>query len=187
MKNLVIKTVLIAFSLIIAISFIIIGLISVFSPITIANASFRLGNYELSLKYTQKQYEKSKSYEDLALLVERGIIANDYEIVSNYSHVLLNDERFESFSSTKDGDYVNYIANGYVLSLYNVGSVDKSITTALQYVDSNFSIPNPITTLVYTASKKGDTTTLNKILNVLEGLEQNQNVKNIISQIKKVI
>ena len=187
MKQLVIKTVLIALLLIIAISFVVIGLICVFSPITIANASYRLGNYDLSVKYTQKQYEKSNSFEDLALLVERGIIASDYETVALYSQTFLNHERFESYSQSQDGDYTNYIANGYILSLYNSGNVDKSITTALQYVNSEFSLPNPVTTLVYTASQKGDKATLNKILKALEELPPNQNVKNIINQIKKVV
>ena len=187
MKHLIIKTVIISLSLIIAISFIIIGLVSVISPITIANASYRLGNYTISVKYTEKQYEKTKSFEDLALLVERGITASDYEVVSKYSQSFLNNENFESYSSGKSGDYTNYIANGYILSLYNLGHVDKSITTALQYVDSEFSLPNPITTLVYVASKNNDTETLIKISSELKKLEANDNIKNILNQINKVV
>ena len=63
----------------------------------------------------------------------------------------------------------------------------KSISVAFQYVDANFSIPNPVTTLVYTASSKNDVSTLTKILTELESLKENENIIKVINAVKSFI
>ena len=187
MKKLIIKTTIIALSIIIVLSFLVFGLISITSPLTIANASFRLGNKNLAVKYTEKHYLKTNEFEDLALLVERGISAENNEVVIKYAPTLIYSEEFESYSKSQSGDYTNYIASGYVISLYGEGEISKCISVAFQYVDANFTIPNPVTTLVYTASGKNDVETLTKLLTELETLPQNDNVIKVINAIKSFI
>ena len=187
MKKLIIKTIVIALSIIIAIIFMAVALISAVYPLTIANASFKLGNKDLAVKYTEKHYLKNGDYDDLALLVERAIFAENDNVVIKYAPKFISAEDFYSYSQSKSGDYVNYIANGYVVSLYNEGEIDKAINVAFQYVDAAFTIPNPVTTLVYTASGKNDVPTLQKILTVLESLEENENIIKVINAVKSFI
>lgn len=187
MKKLVIKTTVIALSIIIVLTFLVFAIISITSPLTLANASFRLGNKDLAVKYTEKHYLKSLEYDDLALLVERGISANNDKIVIKYAPKFLNSENFEEYSKTQSGDYTNYISSGYVVALYSEGEINKSISVAFQYVDANFSIPNPVTTLVYTASSKNDVSTLTKILTELESLKENENIIKVINAVKSFI
>ena len=183
MKHLIIKTVIISLSLIIAISFIIIGLVSVISPITIANASYRLGNYTISVKYTEKQYEKTKSFEDLALLVERSIWAKDYNYTVKYSPIFLNSLGFENYCKDKDG-YENYIVCYYVESLYLTGNKEKSIEISFSYYDG-ISDLNPIRVLVL--ASKNDFETLNKISKRLNEIEnKTQETTNLINQINNL-
>lgn len=187
MKKLVIKTVALSLAIILAVLALVVLLVSSLSPITVANAYFRLGNTEMAVKYTEKNYIKTQSLTDLALLVERGILAEDNEIVVKYSPNLLFDSKFEELAQQKSGDYTNYIVNGYVVSLYNVSDIEKSIAIAFQYVDANFTLPNPVTTLIYKASSKNDVTTLNKVLAVLETLPQNDNIETVINAVKSFI
>ena len=187
MKKLIIKTTIIALSIVIALSFLVFGIIAIASPLTIANASFRLGNKDLSVTFTEKHYLKTSSFNDLALLVERGVSAENNEIVIKYAPDFIYSNEFEDYSKTQSGDYTNYIASGYVIALYNKGETAKAISVAFQYVDANFSIPNPVTTLVYTASSKNDVDTLSKISAQLKSLNSNDNIKNVISVIESLI
>ena len=187
MKKLVIKTTVIALSIIITLTFLIGVIISVASPLTIANASFRLGNKDLAVKFTEKHYLKTLEYDDLALLVERGISAGNDDIVIKYSPEFINSENFEGYSKTQSGDYVNYIISGYVVALYNEKDIAKAISLAFQYVDASFTLPNPVTTLVYTASGKNDVNTLQKVLTELESLKENENIKKVINAVKSFI
>ena len=187
MKKLVIKTTVIALSIIIALTILGFTIVATTSPLIIANACFRVGNKDLAVTYTEKHYLKTLEFEDLALLVERGISANNDEIVTKYTPQLIYSENFESFASAQSGDYTNFIANGYVSCLYSKGEIDKAIVVAFQYVDANFTLPNPVTTLVYTASGKNDVNTLTKILAELEILKENENIIKVINAIKSFI
>ena len=187
MKKLVLKTSIIALSIIIALTFLVFAIIAIASPLTIANASFRVGNKNLTVTYTEKHYLKTLEVDDLALLIERGIWANNDDIVIKYTPKLIYSEDFEEFAKTQSGDYTNYIANSYVTSLYNKGETAKAIGVAFQYVDPNFTLPNPVTTLVYLASAKNDTDTLTKILTELQLLNENENIKTVINAIKSFI
>ncbi len=185
MKRLAIKTTVIALSIIIALTFLVGVIVFTAFPLTVANTSFKLGYKDLAVKYTEKHYLKTLEFNDLALLIERGILADNDEIVTQYAPQFLNSEEFEDYSKTQSGDYTNYIAGGYVISLYDKGEIDKAISVAFQYVDANFTIPNTVTVLVYTASNKNDDATLQKILTKLESLQENENINTVINAIKK--
>ena len=103
MKKLVIKTTVIALTIIIALTFFIGAMISIASPLTVANACFRLGNKDLAVKYTEKHYLKTLEFNDLALLVERGISANHDKIVNKYANEFLYSEDFEIIQKPNRG------------------------------------------------------------------------------------
>ena len=184
MKKLIIKTSILAILLFMVKFFIFFVVLALFFPSILADTAFRINSKNLCLKYSQAQYEKSLEIDDLALLTERTIWAEDYELTIKYSQLLLNDSDFNCYSKDKDG-YENYIASSYTQALYFTNEKAKSIEVAFSYYTGE-SKPNPIRVLVFLS--KDDKNTLNIILQKLENLQTHTtDTTNLITQITKTI
>ena len=180
MKKLIIKTSVITLTLILIVGFALYGLLGLIYPSSIASVAFRVNNKSVCLKYSEKQYEKTGKVEDLAILVERAIWAEDDETIVKYSALFLNSSDFLDYAKDKNG-YENYIVCYYVQSLYLLNQTEKSIEIAFSYYNGKSEL-NPIRVLVL--ASKNDSTTLNKILKKLNAIEnKTQETINLINQI----
>lgn len=184
MKKLIIKTIVITLIIILVASFSLFGLISLTSPSIIANATFKLNLKDACINYSVKQYEKTESYEDLSLLVERTAWASDYELTSSYAPILLGDPKFEEHLKL-DPTYKTYIAGLYVESLYKTGKKEKFIEVAFSYYTGK-SEPNTVRIAILTA--KTDKETLNAILKKLKAFEvKTEETNYLIKQINQIL
>ena len=69
MKKVIVKSVTITLILVLLLSTIISVVLCLFFPKTISNLSFKVGNYDLAVTYSEKSYEKDPSVENLVLLI----------------------------------------------------------------------------------------------------------------------
>lgn len=186
MKKLIIKTCILTLIIILAVGFSVFGLISITSPKIIANSAFRLNAKTTCINYSVKQYEKTESVADLAVLVERTAWANDYELTAKYAPILLSNGDFSDYVlENKDAGYEKYIASLFVESLYKTGNKNKSIEVAFSYY-SGESGSNTVRIIILTA--KNDTETLNAILKKLKAIENKTEETNyLIEQINNLI
>ncbi len=183
MKKLIIKTSVITLTLILIVGFALYGLLGFMYPSSIASLAFRVNNKSVCLKYSEKQYEKTNDVEDLSILIERAIWAENNELIVKYSAIFLNSSNFEEFVKDKDG-YENFIVCYYVESLYLLDQKEKSIEIAFSYFNGKSEL-NPVRVLVL--ASKNDLDTLNKILKKLNSIEnKTQETTNLINQIKNL-
>ena len=186
MKKLIIKTCILTLIIILAVGFLLFGVVSVTSPSIMASTTFKLNLKTACVNYSVKQYEKTGSINDLALLVERADWANDYSSTAKYAPLLLSDTSFYNFvENEKDGGYEKYVACLYVESLYKTENIEKFIEVAFAYYTGE-SGSNTVRIAIVTA--KDDSETLNAILKKLKAIEnKTEETIYLIEQINNLI
>ena len=112
MKNLVLKTVIMTFTVIITVIAVIYACFAIFSPKTLAKFWENAGNYSVSVKYYEKQYEKSGDIVDLANLCAKLDVKSDSKKAVKYLAVFTDSENFTEFCEKEDK------AGGYKFTSY---------------------------------------------------------------------
>lgn len=183
MKKLIIKSSIITVVLILVVASAFLGLLSITKPSVISNMAFNLNNEKACVKYSEKQFLKTQSVKDLALLTERCIWAKEDSKVVKYASLLLFNSEYESLN--KNSEYENYIVCSYTESLYKTGNKQKSVEVAFSYYDG-ITTPNAVRVLIY--NSKEDKDTLNLILQKLNDIENKTEETNyLISEINKLL
>ncbi|MBQ9781870.1 MAG: hypothetical protein IJW26_01645 [Clostridia bacterium] len=175
MKKVIVKSVTITLVLILLLSTIISVVLCLFFPKTISNLSFKIGNYDLAVTYSEKSYQKDPSVENLVDLVEKSIIAKNNAVTCKYAGVLLVDDNFrEDILPNKELGYLNYIASSYVKALYYSNDYEKCVKSAVNYTNYNERSINPTTTLISICAEDNNKPVLNMLLNELNLLASNE-------------
>ena len=112
MGRVVVKTVVLTLVSLIAVFFLGYGSFAVSSPKSLAKAWSNLGNYDYAIKYYEKQYEKSESISDLAILCDKLNEKEDSARSVKYLALLTQDEGFASFCAEQD------VNGGYDFTAY---------------------------------------------------------------------
>ncbi|MBO5888765.1 MAG: hypothetical protein J6Q58_01335 [Clostridia bacterium] len=184
MKKLIIKTSIITLAIILTVGFALYGLLGLLYPSAIASMAFRLNDKETCISYSEKQYEKTNSVSDLAILTERTVWANEYDLTVKYSSILLSHNDFEDYIKSKPS-YDNYIACCLVEALYLTSNINKAIDVAFSFYTGK-SGQNTIRILTVTA--KEDSDTLKLILKRLKAIENKTTETNyLIEQITNLL
>ena len=143
MKKVVIKSTIITVLIITLFSVAFALIVTAFFPKYVADVNFKLGNEAATVKYSEKQYEKTLSQSDLATLVERSIWAENDEMLIKYGAIFINSENFSTYCKLKDDSYLYYIVTCYVKALYENGQEQKGVETAFLNT-STYAETNPI-------------------------------------------
>ena len=187
MKKLVIKTVAFTLALMLAVGGIFYLALGLFKPSTLGDFYFRLNNQTLTIKYSEKAYQKSQDISDLSLLTERAIIFDDHELIQKYAVTLINDNGYNAFIQTKSTTYHYFIISGLCLSLYDSNKKGEAVSTALSYT-YDYTQSNPIRYLIAKCVESNDKTTLTLLRQGLDGRgDKNQLVNQDISSIDEFL
>lgn len=112
MKNLVLKTVVLTFTVVITVIAAIYACFAIFAPKTLAQFWEDAGNYSVSVKYYEKQYEKSGDISDLANLCAKLEVKSDAKRAVKYLAIFTDSEGFSEFCKQEDK------AHGYKMTSY---------------------------------------------------------------------
>lgn len=167
MKKLVIKSTVITVIIIALLSLAFTFTVTAFFPKYVADVSFKLGNKNTCVKYSEKQYNKTHSQSDLSILVERCVWADNDELTIKYGATFINSENFATYCSFKGDGYLYYIVGSYVKSLYETGEKEKSVETAFLNT-STYSSTNPIRLVASLAVEENDKQIVQKIYDNLQ-------------------
>ena len=140
MKRLIIKTAAITVAAIIVITTAAYFLIAIFSPKTLATGWKAVGNYEFSLKYYEKQYQKTETLEDLAELCGALDAKNDSGRTEKYLAIFTAKEDFSKYCEKEDekGGF-KMTAYEYYYGRYTVAAFYKNgIKAAVDIAKSAF-------------------------------------------------
>ncbi len=102
MKKLVLRTVGITLMAVLVLSAVTLAFLSMFSPLTLAHASEKVGLKDLSIKYYVRQYESSNSQNDLATLIYKLDQEDDAKECAKYCLIFINGDGFENFCSSQN-------------------------------------------------------------------------------------
>lgn len=178
MKKLIIKTVTITIALMVAVGGLFYLTLAGLKPSVLGDFYFRLNNQSLTIKYSEKAYEKSQSIEDLSLLTERAIVFGQDALIQKHAVVLINDKDYKTFTKSKNANYHYFIVSSLCLSLYDSNKKGEAISTALNHT-YEYSQSNPVRYLIAKCVEVGDKTTL---LGILDGLNSRSDKNQFVNQ-----
>ena len=112
MGRVIVKTVVLTLMSFFAVFFLGYGSFAVSSPKSLAKAWSNMGNYDLSIKYYEKQYEKSENISDLTVLCDKLNEKEDSARSVKYLELLTQDEGFAAFCTEQD------VSGGYDFTAY---------------------------------------------------------------------
>ena len=159
-----------------------------FFPSFVSDVAFTTGNKSLCVKYSEKQYLKSKSDFDLAKLVERTFWAGDDYNAVKYGAIFINNDNFNAYCNMQDDGYKYYIVGSYCQVLYENGEKEKSIETAFIRTQE-YTSTNPIRLVSYLIANDNDKVLATKVCNLLQQREdcETEIIKNDIAVLKTFI
>lgn len=140
MKKLVIKTASITFAALLLLGILCYALVACVFPLTLANIYDNAGCYGKSIKYYEKQYEKTKSTDDLAELCVKLYDNDDYDRAKDYLAELIADANFDEYCTNAEkiasdmtvGEFYRGI---YVISVFYSEGAAASVGRAVEIID----------------------------------------------------
>ena len=148
MKNLVLKTVIMTFTVIITVIAAIYACFAIFSPKTLAKFWEDAGSYSFSIKYYEKQYEKSGDISDLANLCAKLEVKSDSERAVKYFAVFTDSEDFSAICEKEDkaGGYAftsyEYYYGSYAVASYYNSGIASAISVAKKAISAGYTEHN---------------------------------------------
>ena len=153
----------------------------------LGNVYFNTQSEKLSLKYSEKAYEKSRDISDLATLTERCIVFGDKDKIISYGISFINDGGYEDFILGKGDGYHYYIVGSICSAEYEVGykqvAIDRAFSNTGEYVSLN-----PVHKLIVLSAQSNDTATLTEIKTRLQNRQnKNQLINDHLNLIEELI
>ena len=127
MKKIIFKTVILTLISLVAVFLITYGCIAGSSPKFLADIWSDLGSYDISVKYYEKQYEKTQDIYDLALLCNKVNEQNDSARAARSLKLLTEDKNFAVLCNAEDNsDGYTFTAFEYYFGKYAVAEYFES-------------------------------------------------------------
>lgn len=115
--------------------------ISMFAPSVMVKVTSDLGLKKSSVRYAEREYNKTKKDEDLTNLIFLANEAEDYKIIVKYSPVLMEKENFpQGINGNLSGEALkNFVTGSYFEALIRVKTSDGDIIKyAGKYYNLNY-------------------------------------------------
>lgn len=147
------------------------GSLALFAPATVANFFDGLGAYNASIRYYEKQYGKSESIDDLAVLILKLDQTKDSEKTEKYVKIIIEHSDYAQYCNQNDqNDNNNVVSTNelyygkYALALIRNGKFSNAISIANKFVSENgYTKYNPFSTIILELGNELESTKLNKI------------------------
>lgn len=184
MKKIIIRSALITLVGLIVLGIVLYFVIGSASPKTLATFYEKVSNYEISVKYFEKQYIKTESEEDLLTLTFKLDEEKDADKTNEYIELFFKKDNYKELCEKKDrADYrltdkyvttKQYLEKKNVVALYNKGEFNVALEKAYVYCEGVYNEFNPLTMFI---SSKYSTFSIDQKNKIKEQLEQfiNQN------------
>ena len=157
-KKDIVKPVLITFAALIFLFGIVSLIMHLCFPFTMGKMFYKLGADDTALTYFEKDYKKSKNYDELYTILNLSIKLNKNEKVVSYFEKFVSDENYSEYVTNIDNqnlnlsetDFVksklysedNYLKNRYVLALSKLGEYKKAFEYAKEHTSFLLSTEN---------------------------------------------
>ena len=164
MKKTILKTVAITVAVLVAVTCLLYVCLMIFSPVTLGKLWDGLGSYDLSVKYYEKQYDKTGDINDLSAFTVKLDEKGDAERTAKYLSVMVDREDFNSFCTKSDDNSGygfsarDYYYGKYTVATFYFGGLDSALNVAEKCVNEKYSAHSPFYVLMAEAEelKKAD-------------------------------
>ena len=141
MKKLVIKTILITVLCVIGVLALTFFAFFLFAPKVLGNAFKSLGDDPAAVYFYEKQYKKTDSAEDLAVIIDMYDFKDDSQKVLSLSQELVGKSDFAEFCEKKDAGNTGITTSEYYYAKYAVASYyEGNINSAVAVCKTSVSI-----------------------------------------------
>ena len=189
------KTVTITLAAVLGVCMIIFGTLAMVAPAKVADFFDKLGWYNTSVHYYEKQYGKSDSIEDLAVLILKIDDESDSAKEKKYLETLLNHTDYKSYCTLKDSESENaevktneYYSGAYAIALVRVGKFNDAISFAYDFVSKNtYTAYNPFSALIAELGESLSLEQLEKLKNKVSGFSYKDTAKADLREINRLI
>ncbi len=150
------KTVAITLITVLGACLIIFGSLVLFAPARVANFFDSVGFYNSSIRLYEKQYGKSDSIDDLAVLILKLDQAKDSEKIEYYGEIMIEHEDYAEYCKSKDKDAPKgsittneFYFGKYVVSLAKNDNITMAVSKANEFVLNNgYTDYNPFSVMI---------------------------------------
>ena len=163
MSKLILKTTAITLASIIGVCSIVIGILMLCAPRSIANVLDGLGGYSASVYFYEKQYNKTEDIKDLSVLVLKLDGQKDPVLLEQYLELMIEREDFSTFCSEQDATSNSkittkeYYYGDYAVILIKNGKFNEAVNLSSSFVSaSGYTEYNPYSVII---SQVGETLT----------------------------
>lgn len=159
----------------------------IISPKVSADLMENLNIKQISLPLSISAYKRSKNINDIAVLIERAVKYEDYQIIITYIPELKNLDDYDAFAEYKDSqgvsivsDYKSYIDGNYLIALFNSKKFDECLTQCGNFLAKDYTADNParfLVRLLYVSSQTYTDFNTLLINKYQQGKENNMDIK----------
>lgn len=149
MKKLVVKTVCVTLACVFGLAVAIFGVLALFFPKSLAKSFDKLGYYNGTVFFYEKQYEKTESANDLFVLCLKTDSEKDCLKAKKYLNKFLSLPEFEEYCSKLDNGVSDnlsteeFLESKYVFAVYLTDGVEKAVSCAQNSVKDEYTEYNP--------------------------------------------
>jgi len=170
--NVALKTIAVVISIII----LTLSVLTMFTPLTLADLNKKLGNNTLAASFTIIEYNRNKDINDLAEIIELSISEERYTRILKYSDLLIKHTQFEQFCNFKDNrgnnniyaSYKQFIYGWNITALYNKGQKELAFERAKSVLPSDYCQNNALQYLIIAIDNNYDKVLAQEILVYLQ-------------------
>ena len=164
------KTAIVTIAALIILSGLFYFLFPLISPKSASDIYWNFGNKTQTVKYSEKAYEKDKTFDNLLTLCDRAVWAENSEVCAAYIPKLLSDGEFKSYAENTDGSGVYSGSTIYyyaceLVSAYCVLDLEDDALNAAYTYTTEYTAVNPLRTVMIEAFSENNKDFCNKIYN----------------------
>ena len=155
MTKLILRTIAVTLASVLVALAVAFGAATLFAPKMIAGIFDGVGNYSATVFFYEKQYQKTGSLDDLAVVINKLDKVSDKEKTYDYIKVMVSSDGFDDYCTASDTLENGLITTKeYFYSLYTESATlnegfNKGVEIACAYVDANgYTEFNPIRMLI---------------------------------------
>jgi len=164
LNKLILKVALKTIAVVLSLIIIILAVITIFTPMTLAKMNKKLGNNSLAASFTIIEYNRNKDINNLADIIELSIISKNYSRIKKYSNLLIDHTKFDEYCAFKDNNndiniyasYKQYIYGWNVTALYYRYEKQLALEKAKSIIPLDYSKNNAMRYLILAVAENND-------------------------------
>ena len=168
MNKTIVKTAVITLAVLLVLTTLLYSIVAIFAPQKMSDFYSDMGENELALKYQERVYKKQPSVNNLILVINLSIAADEEDETIFYVEELIKRENADQVNLADN--YYDFVIFNYCVALCDEDQTEKAISVALEY-SSEYNSADPIRRLAAYSVENQNKYLANKVLQALNSFD----------------